>query len=104
MQETVLAFDRLGGAFDALARHGGGGQAVHRRPAYLEPLGPGAVGEELQAAGGLAQRDAEGGGNVVGAEAEHASRGGRGTEGAAGGGGVEAAIVVFAGGQSERDA
>ena len=53
------ALERLGGALEALARQRRRPRPLHRGPADLEALGPGAVGQELQAAGALAQRDAE---------------------------------------------
>ena len=83
---------------------GGGDQAVHRRPADLEALGPGAVREELQAAGALAQRGAERAFDLPGIEPEHPRGRRRRAERAAGRGRVEAAVVMCSGGQGERDA
>ena len=40
----ALELQRLAGAAEAFARQGRGSQAVQRRPADLEALGPGAVG------------------------------------------------------------
>ena len=103
-EEAGLAFEGLGGAAEALARQGRGGEAVHRAPADLEALGPGAVGQELQAAGGLGQGDAEGVLHALGIQPEDPGGGGGGTEGAAGGGRVVAAVVVVAAGQGQRKA
>ena len=55
----VGASEGLGRALEAFAGQGGGGEAGHGGPADLEALGPGAIGQELQAAGRLAKRDAE---------------------------------------------
>ena len=104
VQEAVAALQRLGGTLEALAHQRGGHQPVARRPADLETLGPGAVGQELQAAGALAQHRAQRAFDLLGGQAEHPRGGGGGTEGAAGGGGVEAAVVVLAGGQCQGDA
>ncbi len=103
-QEAVAAFQRLGGALEALAHQRGGHQTIAGGPADLEALGPGAVGQELQAAGALAQHGAQGAFHPLGAQAEHPGGGGGGTERAAGRGGMEAAVVVLAGGQSQGDA
>ena len=75
-----------------------------RCPADLERLGPGAIGKELQAAGALAQRDAERARDPGRIEAEHPSRRRGRSEYAAGGGGVEAALVMRAGRQREGEA
>ena len=102
--EAVLALERLGRALEALAGQRGGGEAAEGGPADLEALGPGAVGEELQRARGLGERDAERVLDLARIEAHGTARGGGGPEGAAGGGGVEAAVVMRAGGQREGGA
>ncbi len=102
--ETMRPFEGLGGALEALAHQGGGNQAVAGGPADLGALGPGAVDQELQAAGALAEHGAEGAFDAGRIEAEHTRGRGRGAECAAGGGGVEAAVVMRLGGQREGDA
>ena len=96
-------FQRLGGALEALADQGGGDQTVARSPADLEALGPGAVREELQAAGALAQHGAERAFDLPGVEPEHAGGRRRRAERAAGRRRVEPAVVMCSGGQGERD-
>ena len=78
-----------------------GHQAVASCPADLETLRPGAVDQELQTAGALAQHGAKRALHLIRAQAEYAGRGSGGTERAAGRGGVEAAVVVLAGGERE---
>ena len=104
VQEAVAAFQRLGGALEALAYQRGGHQAVAGGPADLEPLGPRAVDQELEAAGALAEHCAQRAFHLLGSQPEHPCGGGGGTERATGRGGVEAAVVVLAGGQREGDA
>ena len=68
-------------------------------------FGPGAVGEELHRAGGLAQADAEGAFDPGGVEPHDVGDGRRRAEGTAGRRRVEAALVMIARpeGQAEPD-
>ncbi len=101
-QEPVRALQRLRRALEPLAHQGCRHQPVGRRPADLEALRPGAVHQELQAAGGLAQRGAERPGDARRVQPEHPSGGGGGAERAAGGGGMEPAVVMRPRRQRER--
>jgi len=66
-------------------------------------LGPGAVGEELHRAGGLAEADTEGALDLRGVEAQDVAHGRRRAEGAAGRRGMEAAFVMVAGAEREAE-
>ena len=54
----TAAFERLGGAFETLARQRGRHEAVAGCPADLKTLGPGTVDQKLQASGALAEHGA----------------------------------------------
>jgi len=93
----------LAAPYEALPRQGRRRQPGHAGPADLKPFGPGAVRQELQAPSGLAEGDAEGRCDLVRVKSEHpASRCGS-AEHAAGGGWMEAAGVVVARRQCQRD-
>ena len=97
-EEPGLAFNGLTSTTEALTRDGRGSQPVQRAPAHLEALGPGAVGQELQAAGGLGKRNAESIFHLGRGKAKDAPRRRRRAKGAAGRGWVIAAVIVIAAG------
>jgi hypothetical protein len=101
--EAVLAFERLGRALESIAHQTRGHQAVQGGPANLMALGPGAVGEELQAAGCLGQNGAKRASNAISIHAENPCRSRGGAESTARGGGMVAAVIMLASGQCQCD-
>ena len=95
-EEAGLALEGLGRAAIAFGRQRRGDQAGHGGVADMGAFGPGAVGEELHRAGGLAQADAEGALDLPGVQAHDAGDGSRCAERAAGRRGMEAALVMVA--------
>ena len=79
----------LGRALKPLLGEGRGADAGERRPAGVHPLGPGAVVQELQAAGGHAERDALGVGKLRLGHAREPAGGERRAEHADHAGGME---------------
>ena len=99
----MRSLERLRRALEPLAREARRREPVHRRPADLEALRPGAVDEELEAARGLRKRDPERGFDRLRRQTECPRRRCRRAEGAAGGARVKAARVVLAGRQREGE-
>ena len=90
--EALIAFQRIGAGGKALGGQPGGAQAVLRGRAGMQRLAHGAeIG--LQP-GGLGGGDAEGDGELLVAQAQHAAGRGGGGEGADRAGDVEALLVV----------
>ena len=102
-KKPVLAFYRRGGTLETLARKRCRDQAAHRGPADLEALGPCPVGEKLQTARALAERNSQRRCQPCAVEPEHARCRRRGAEDAACRRRMEPALVMVARWQRERD-
>ena len=93
VKQSVHAFEHRARAEEAATREQRRADAGLRRPAGMQPLGPGALGEIFDDAGGEAAGDAERVDNLLGVQAERGGNAGRRAHHAEDCGRVEAGLV-----------